>query len=154
VCAPRSNPICQVFDEAGGWRHDHESDDGEFCMARLLDPLGLLHHMAAEFNRRADAAGIPRPLELGLLVDGRKCQIALGRKGAAIHSDRLGRSYLRLNVADFTRLVLGQLDWDRALGEGRVEPSTILAKEAGITLFPSLPLWRPPLDELTAQREI
>ena len=63
---------------------------------------------------------------------------------------RLGRSYLRLNVADFTRLVLGQLDWPAALAEGHVEFSTGLARTAAPALFPPLPLWRPPLDDLLA----
>ncbi len=53
-------------------------------------------------------------------------------------------------MADFTRLVLGQLDWDQALAEGRLEPSTALARQAGQVLFPPLPLWRPPLDDLMA----
>ncbi len=62
----------------------------------------------------------------------------------------MGRSYLRMNVADFTRLLLGQLDWDRAVAEKRLEVSTALAQQAGRVLFPRLPLWYPPLDELTA----
>ena len=65
-------------------------------------------------------------------------------------ADALGRSYLRLNVADFTRLVLGQLDWDRALEESRVVPSTGLAADAARVLFPPLPFWRPMLDDLRA----
>jgi hypothetical protein len=53
-------------------------------------------------------------------------------------------------VADFTRLVLGQLDLDRAVEESRVEPSTALAHEAARVLFPRLPYWRPLLDDLLA----
>jgi hypothetical protein len=53
-------------------------------------------------------------------------------------------------VADFTRLVLGQIDWDCAVAEKRIEPSTSLAQQAGRALFPRLPLWLPPLDELMA----
>ena len=45
-------------------------------------------------------------------------------------------------------LVLGQLDWDAAIGDGRLECSTGLAAEAGRALFPALPLWRPPWDEM------
>ncbi len=75
---------------------------------------------------------------------------SFGREGVGATSHRVGRSYLRLNVADFTRLVLGQLDWDAAIADGRLECSTALAREAGRALFPSLPLWRPPWDELPA----
>jgi hypothetical protein len=116
-------------------------------MARLLNPLGLLKMLCGVFVQRAAEAGLAQPLELGLLVDGRKYQIEISGRGRAM-ADTLGRSYLRLNVADFTRLVLGQLDWERALEEGRVVPSTGLAGDAGRVLFPPLPFWRPLLDDL------
>jgi hypothetical protein len=105
--------------------------------------------MCGVFVQRANAAGLARPLELGMLVDGRKYQIEIMGSGRA-SADMLGRSYLRLNVADFTRAVLGQLDWDRALEQGRVAPSTELAADAARVLFPSLPFWRPLLDDLRA----
>ncbi len=119
----------------------------EVCMARILDPVGLLRKLCCLLTQRATEAGLARPVELGLLVDGRKYQIDILGSGRAT-ADILGRSYLRLNVADFTRLVLGQLDWDRAVAEGRVEPSTALAHDAGQVLFPRLPYWRPLLDDM------
>jgi predicted N-acetyltransferase YhbS len=148
--APPGSPLHQVFRAAGGFRHNHETDRGEVFMARLLAPLKLLRRLCGEFARRAEEAGLPRPLELGLLVEGKKYQLEVTRQGARAVSRRLGRSYVRLNVADFTRLLLGQIDWPRALSEGRVEVSTGLAREAGPVLFPRLPLWRPPLDDLLA----
>jgi hypothetical protein len=122
-------------------------------MMRLLDPLELLRQLCGEFERRAVAAHLSRPLDLGLLIEGQKYQVELGREGVAATSQRLGRSYLRLNVADFTRLVFGQLDWDSALMDGRLECSTALAREAGRALFPAIPLWRPPWDESPAIAE-
>lgn len=125
------------------------SGRADFCMARLLDPLKLLRMMCGVFLQRATEAGLALPLELGLLVDGQKYQVEIAGRGRAV-ADTIGRSFLRLNVADFTRLVLGQLDWDRALEEGRVVPSTGLARDAGRVLFPLLPFWRPMLDDLRA----
>ena len=148
--APPTSPLHKVFRQAGGFRHYHEADRGEFCMARLLSPLKLLRRLCVEFHHRAEEAGLPRPLELGLLVEGKKYLLEITRESARAVSRRLGRSYLRLNVADFTRLVLGQLHWKRALAEGRLEASTGLAREAGPLLFPRLPLWRPPFDDLLA----
>ena len=124
-------------------------DQSEVCMARLLDPLALLQKLCGVFAQRATEAGLARPVELGLFVEGRKFQIDIAGSGRAT-ADTLGRSYLRLNVADFTRLVLGQLDLDRAVEESRVEPSTTLAHEAARVLFPRLPYWRPLLDDLLA----
>ena len=112
-------------------------------MARLLDPVGLLRRLCGEFCRRAHEARLSRPIELGLLVDGCKYQIEVGARSASVTESQMGRSYLRLNVADFTRLVLGQLDTDRALKEDRLVPSTTLARDVGRVLFPPLPFWRP-----------
>ena len=126
-----------------------QREQTDVCMARLLDPLGLLRKLCCLFTQRATEAGLARPVELGLLVDGRKYQIDIVGSGRAT-ADTLGRSYLRLNVADFTRLVLGQLDLDQAVTEGRVEPSTALAHDAARVLFPRLPYWRPLLDDLLA----
>jgi predicted N-acetyltransferase YhbS len=148
--APPGNPLHALFLEAGGIHHHHEADRGEVYMARLLDPLGLLRRLGEEFLRRADTAGLPRPLDLGLLVDGRKYQVELARDAVKVTGQKIGRSYLSLNVADFTRLVLGELDWDRAKAEGRLEVSTQIAEEAGRILFPEQPLWYPPFDHLRA----
>ncbi len=148
--APPSDPLHELFLEAGGIHYHHEADRGEVFMARLLDPLALLRRLGQEFLQRADAAGLPRPFDLGLLVEGRKFQIEIGREEVKATTQRMGRSYLNLNVADFTRLLLGDLDWQRAKADGRLEVSTQLADEAGQALFPRLPLWYPPLDHLRA----
>ena len=148
--APPACPLFEIFDEAGGCGPPRTPDHGEVYMMRLLDPLKLLRRLCGEFDRRAAEARLPRPLDLGLLVEGQKYQLELGREGVGATSQRVGRSYLRLNVADFTRLVLGQLDWDAAMADGRLECSTALAREAGRALFPSLPLWRPPWDDMPA----
>jgi len=148
--APPTNSLHSLFLQAGGIHHYHEADHGEVYMARLLDPLKLLRRLCGAFFRRAQKASLPRPLELGLLVDGKKYQLEIDGEDARVVSRRIGRSYLRLNVADFTRLVLGELNWDLAQADGRLEVSTQLAEQAGRALFPNLPLWRPPLDDLQA----
>jgi len=148
--APPPSSLHRIFEQAGGLRHFHEADRGEVHMARLLAPLKLLRVLCVEFHRRAEETGLPRPLELGLLVEGKKYELEITRQSARAVSRRIGRSYLQLNVADFTRLVLGQVQWNRALSEGRIRASTALAAEAGRVLFPRLPLWHPPFDHLLA----
>jgi predicted N-acetyltransferase YhbS len=148
--APPSHPLFELFDEAGSSAAAATPDHGEVCMMRLLDPLELARRLADEFDRRAAEAELPRPSDLGLMVDGRKYRIEFGSSGAVVGTERMGRSYLELGVADFTRLLLGQLDWHAAVADGRIACSTALARQAGRALFPSLPLWRPPWDDLPA----
>ncbi len=122
---------------------------GDVFMARLLNPLGLLCAMTGVYAKRAAKAMHSNPVELGLLIDGQKFQIEVTDKGCRATADAMGRSYLRMNGSDGTRLLLGQIDWDRALIEGRISPSTQVACDVGRTLFPQLPFWWSPLEDLT-----
>ena len=124
---------------------------GEVCMMRLLDPPELLRRLSGLFDRRAAKARLPRPSDLGLMVEGQKYQLDFREDGVRVDTQHAGRTYLRLNPADFTRLLLGQLDWDAALADGRLECSTTPARLSGRALFPPLPFWRPPWDDLPAQ---
>lgn len=148
--APTGSRIDRLFRKAGGQRAACQKCGCGVLMTRILDPVKLLSAMAPELQRRSDAAGLPDAISLGLVVDGRKYRLALDRKGVKVGRQNIGRSYLTLNVADFTRLVLGQLDWDNAVADGRVTASTGLALKTAQALFPRVPLWRPPLDEISA----
>jgi predicted acetyltransferase len=145
--APPHDPLYRLFQFAGGSLYQHEAHQGEVFMARLLDPLGFLRALTPELHRRADEASLPRPCELGLLVEGQKYCVTLTRRSVKIGAKKIGRSYLRCNQAEFTRLVLGHVDLDEAISHGRLEASTRLAAEAARVLFPRLPFWRPPLDD-------
>ncbi len=148
--APPHSPLHAAFVSAGGVRRLTEAVQGEVFLAKLLDPVRLLEALAPELARRVAEARLPRLLDLGLAVDGRKLRLQVTRDGASASCGTIGRSYLRLNVADLTRLVLGQLEWPKAVAEGRLWASTQLAAEAGRALFAQVPWWRPPLDDLLA----
>jgi predicted N-acetyltransferase YhbS len=145
-----SHALFRVFEEAGGSTPAATPDQGEVCMMRPLDPLELLRRLTGDFDRRAAEAGVPRPSDLGLMVEGRKYRLEFSPNGVAAESQHVGRSYLGLDAADFTRLVLGQLNWNAAVADGQIECSSALAREVGGILFPPLPFWRPPWDDLPA----
>ena len=117
-------------------------------MAKLFDPLRMLRGLRAEMRRRAVAGDLSLPFELGLQLEDRRFQLAASSRTVKIVEDRIGRSYLRCDLSDFTRVVLGMLDMDAAVSAGRVEVSTRIARQAVDVIFPRLPLWRPPLDGL------
>jgi predicted acetyltransferase len=137
-----------LFQAAGGTLHQTESHQGEVFMVKLLDPPGLLRSLLGALHERAEAAELPRPCELGLHVEDSKFQLTVSRRSVKLTRNKLGRSYLRMNLAEFTRLLLGHLDLDEAVAVGRVTASTRVAAEVGHVLFPRLPLWRPPLDDV------
>ena len=151
-----------LFTAAGGTHHREARDDnGEVLMARLLRPSRVLDLLAPELHARLQAGGdvafakTPMPGRLSLNVDGRRYVILIGRKGVAVQTGRMAifgaANHAGLNVADFTRLVLGQFDWTSPLSESSIRVSTPATAVLLRLLFPPLPLWRPPLDDATAR---
>jgi hypothetical protein len=53
-----------------------------------------------------------------------------------------------MNSQEFTRLMMGHLDVAEAVAQGRIESSTRLALEMAEILFPRLPYWRAPWDDV------
>ena len=98
----------------------------------------------------AQAAGLPRETELGLAIGGLKCRLVYTRRGFRVRSGKLGRSYLTLSRGEFTRLALGHGSVREMAFADRVQASTQTALAVAETLFPQLPLWRPPWDDAPA----
>ncbi len=142
------DPLLEQFRKVGGSVHLHEVSQGEVFMMKVLNPPGVLRALAARFSDRARRQEIPRPAELGFLVDGQKLRLVLTRSGVRVGQNRTGRSYVTVGNADFTRLLLGHLSLAETLEAGRAACSTRLAEQLGMALLPRLPLWRPPLDDL------
>ncbi len=148
--APANDPLMEIFRIAGGTLQCAESHQGEVYMAKLMNPVNFLKQLCPELHRRADAAALVRPCELGLVVDGEKLRLIISRRSVKVSRRGIGRSYLATNAANFTRLLLGHLDIAEAVIDGRLRASTQTATETARALFPQLPLWRPPLDEMWA----
>jgi predicted acetyltransferase len=147
--AAPDDPLLEIFQIAGGTLECAESNQGEVNMAKLMNPAAFLKMLCPELHCRAEAASLTRPCELGMLVDGEKYRLVVSRRSVKFGRHKIGRSYLACNAANFTRLLLGHLDIGESLAEGRLRASTQLAAETARVLFPRLPVWRPPLDELS-----
>lgn len=146
--APANDPLQRLFRVAGGSFEHRETHQGELLMVKLLEPLEFLRSLCPELHRRADAARLARPCELGLCIDDQRFRLVISRRSVKVMRQKVGRSYLSCNSAEFTRLVLGHLDLDEALAQGRLEASTQVARSIASVLFAQVPFWRPPLDEL------
>jgi predicted acetyltransferase len=146
--APPDDPLHRLFQQSAGTQVWQEAWQGEVFMARILEPVKLLRLMCAVLHERAAQRDLARPFELSFAVNGAKYRLVLTRRSVKVGAPRLGRSYLKMNDADFTRLLLGHLDIDEAVEAGRLQASTRIAQEAAAALFPRLPLWRSPLDEV------
>lgn len=148
--APPNDPLHQLLVDSGGSFHCHEADQGQVTMAKVFDPIALLQSMKSTLYSRAKRSSLPRSFELGLLCNGEKLHLCVNARNIKFCPGKLGRSYLALEGHTLSQGLLGHLDIADEVNEGRIEASTATAIRAATTLFPRLPLWRPPLDDLPA----
>jgi predicted N-acetyltransferase YhbS len=158
--SPPDDPLHQLFHAAGGQFAHAEEIGGEVFMAKVLDPVGLMTALGDVFAARYRAAQLQKPLLLGLEIQcgaraGNKSaaelvrlQLVVSPRGLKVISGPLGRTYLSLRRRDLAPLLLGHWHLPDMIEAGRIEASTKTAGEIGRVLFPKLPWWRPPLDDL------
>jgi hypothetical protein len=148
--APVGDGLHDVLARAGGELGYHESLNGEVCLLKLFDVHQLVESIGDQLAQRARDAAIALPVELGLHIDGARYTLEVRSRSAKIKPGRSGRSYLELSLPDLTQLLLGHMDLHVGVAAQRVIASTRVALELACVLFPKLPLWRPPWDELPA----
>lgn len=146
--APCNDPLLGIVHAANGSVKDRESSGGDVFMARLVDPLAFVQQIEPILVRRAKDARLGRTLELGILLEREKLILTVTRSRVRWSKAKLGRSYISLNLQEFTRLALGQIDVEESLEQGRMEASSKPAVKIAKTLFPRLAFWRPPWDEI------
>jgi predicted acetyltransferase len=148
--APPHHALHPLVVDASGVFHNQEANQNEVFMVKIIDPRKFFSLLMPELETRAKQAALPRGMELGLQVGGAKWRIVYTRHGMRIRTDKLGRNYLTLNQAEFTRLALGHGSVKTTAFSGRLQASTRKALDWAEILFPSLPLWRPVWDDLPA----
>jgi len=150
VDASPGHSLHQLLMQAGGQHACHEADQGMAFMASVLKPRRFLKWIRSELAERARRAGLPRPCQLGLLINGEKYRLSVSRNAVELTSGTLGRSYLTCTLYEFNQLLMGHLNVRELVGTGKLGVSTQVALEMADALFPHLPLWRPPWDDLPA----
>jgi len=152
VHAPPDHRVHHLVHSARGAHPAGLEPDGDgILMARLLDPLRLLRLLAGELAGRARGAGVPPATALGISDGRRKCRLDFQDQGVRVISRRLGPDWVGLQPHDFAQMLLGHLDWDEAMGSGRVRAGSPTALGLAQALFPRLPCWHPLLDDLPAR---
>jgi Sterol carrier protein domain len=111
---------------------------------------------------RHRAAALPKPLALGLeiqcgaksggthAVEVARLRLVFTSRGMKLVRGSVGRQYLVLRKRDLAALLLGHWHLGDMVEAGRIEASSKSAVQVARALFPKLPWWRPPLDDLLA----
>jgi len=151
VDLPPDDPLHHTLLAAGGTFCQREVERGQAFMVKVLDVERLVQLLHAEFLLRLHADKRFAHRELGFLVGDRSWILEITPRASRLTAARVRRTYLRCAWPAFVQLLLGHLDLRQAVGEGRISVSNQLALDIAGLLFPPLPLWYPPLDDLPAQ---
>jgi GNAT superfamily N-acetyltransferase len=162
--APPGDPLHKLLEAAGGQIYQTEQSGGEVFMAKMLDSAGLLSRLIEPLAERLKASELTNgtTVELGLLLQsgsqaGRshateveRLSLVFTSRGAKVARGQLAKHYLTLRSRDLAALLLGHWSPEELVESGRAKASTKAARQLAAVLFPKLPWWRPPLDDLLA----
>jgi hypothetical protein len=148
IDAPPDDPVHTLVAAAGGEHYHCEADRGVASMVKLLDPLRFVSQLCPALHERAKAVELPRPFELGLLIDGEKYRLTFSRRSVKLVPGSLGTDFLAMRAGPLSQLLLGHAPVGDLATAGRIEISSRRAHELGRVLFPDRPLWVPPWDDL------
>ena len=146
--APPNAELHRWMEAAGGTRHRNEQHVDKVFMVKIFNLEEFLLRLRRLFHVRAKAADLSRPCELGLLLGSNKYRLIVTRRGVRLERRKLGRSYISGDATTWQQLLLGHYGFVEAMCQGRMKASTRIAAKLASALFPTLPLWHPPLDEL------
>lgn len=143
--APVSDQVHSILQQVPSGKN---SPPGEEILVRMPNPIQHLAEFCSVLHQRAVARNLELPLDLGLLVEGEKYCIHLGKRKGTLTDGRLGRSYLELSGGQLVRLVLGDLLLPSLVESGQLHASTQVALNTAMKLFDYDPPWFPAVDVL------
>jgi predicted N-acetyltransferase YhbS len=146
LAAPARAALVRLLQDAGG-RLDTTAAP---CLAKLFDVPAFIERLGTQWWQRRTVCTAPLASELGLRLDEEPYVLQVVAEGTRLRPGRPGRNYLTCSRALFTQCLLGTVDLPAAVARGEIAASTRLALDTARVLFPRLPLWFPPLDDLPA----
>jgi predicted acetyltransferase len=146
-------PLHQVFRSADGTHSTVNTHGGRQLLAKLLYPEQFLLKMRKTFSRRASRARLNCPRSLSVETESMRFRINLGRRQASIVYDDLHDNVVRMEQRHLNSLLLGQMNIERLIAMGLADVSDDHAFETALALFPALPTWRTPWEDLNAKTQ-
>jgi hypothetical protein len=146
LAAPAHVALHRVLRDAGGSLEASATP----CLAKLFDVPAFIERLGEQWWQRRTVGTAPLASDLGLRLDDEQYVLQVAAQGTQLRPGRPGRNYLTCSGATFTQCLLGAIDLPAAVVQGELTASTRLALDTARALFPRLPLFFPPLDDLPA----
>jgi GNAT superfamily N-acetyltransferase len=144
-----ADPLHELLVTAGGrWMSDDASRAPRWMM-RLLAPERWIERCYELWRERAQLAGVPRPLEIGLGVGEAKYSFSLTRRSARLQRvESLRGSWVKCDRPVFEQLLVGNLDIARSAASGSLTLSDGALQRLLSTVFAPRIFWQSLLERL------
>jgi predicted acetyltransferase len=148
--APPDDPLHELLVAAGGHHVSDEHDRQRYLMARLVHVDAFLQRLRPVLAIRARAAKLEPGTALGLVSEKRTLKVSVNKRSVSLSDERVPSCSLSTSDAQLQQLLLGHRPIRDEIEAGRARASSSAAQHLAAALFPALPFWRPPFDDLAA----
>jgi predicted acetyltransferase len=146
---PVCDPLHELMVTAGGTWCGNNLSTADPLLVKLLDPPRWIDVMYPVLRRRAQAAGIDRPYEMGFDVDGQRLRLLLTRRSGRLVADEApGPAQVACDRETFAALLVGNLNVAQAYEAGQITVASAATLARLAALFPPALFWQSPLDVL------
>jgi len=144
---PAVDPLHELLVTAGGAWIDDRTAAGPRWMVRLLSPERWVERCYPLWRRRARAAGIARPLELGIVAGDVSYRFTLTRRSSRLEPcASLPAERIECDKSTFESLLIGNLALSAAITRGQLKLSHPHLAAPVMALFPPRLFWQSPLE--------
>lgn len=143
---PSDHRLHEVLVTAGGcYIPGIDTPSGELYL-RLIDVDRWIRFLSSVWHQRMRSANLPRPYKLVFEMESQMIGFTLSRRGARIMDAQDAAPDIRCRRDDFDRLLVGQLDLQKALNSQRLSVVSRQAETTLRALFPHTLVWQSPID--------
>ena len=144
-----TDPLHELLVTAGGaWIADKSSVEPRWMM-KLLSPERWVERSYPLWRGRARAAGVPRPLEFGLVAGERRFRFTLTRRSSRLErTEDVPAERVECDGPTLESLLVGNLPVTAAVARGQLRLSHPEIGEALAALFPARLFWQSPLEQM------
>lgn len=145
-----SDPLHELLVTAGGTWQSPTSSHCELLMCKLFDARGWIEHLQPLLCRRATAAGITLPCEIGIHTGDQRYRLRLTDFASRLVPDARAAAEVVCQAEDFGPLLLGNADSRTLERQGKLVTRRRELSKTIRALFPPVVYWQSALDSMGA----
>jgi hypothetical protein len=143
---PASDPLHELLVMSGGAWIDERNSPAPRQLVRLLSPEKWVERCYPLWRRRARAARVARPLEIGIHVGGLAYRLTLTRRSSRLEMDLAAPAQVKCERTTFESLLLGNLAINAAIKGGALQVADQQTAFTLATIFSPRIFWQSPLE--------